>query len=296
MKNKILLTLILGIALISFLQNKNALATVGGPKYVSEIAYNPSNNSIIYYKLNDNGGMGCPPIIHSISVVSGKDTPVKNCNNVLSEFFQTYDEKNQARYSQFISDTYQGLHYLSSVNLKSNHIGVEVDVLSENIINNTEVLWTEFRATIKQNNKEIAKLDFRGCSKDQPHLFEGYRVPDTNTMAILISNKGDCFEGGYVTERLFIIEGVNYYDTNPVRPIKTDTATEPNTGNLVVYADSQDLLNTQQTTTTTPTTDQKNSKTNIILFIVLLVAGIAIGYTIGKKSIHHSDNPVSPKI
>ena len=89
---------------------------------------------------------------------------------------------------------------------------------------------------MRKNGSELGKINFRGCSQDQPHVFEGYMVPNTTAMAFLVSNKGDCYEGGYVKETLHLIKGVQYVNVDPVRSYKTESATELNTGNMVVYA------------------------------------------------------------
>lgn len=255
------------------------MATVGGPTYLSQIAYKASDNSV-YYLESDMGGKGCPSIIHSISLATNKDVEVKTCDEVFQQFFS--GESGEQKYSQFITDTYQSLPYLGSVSLKNNNIAVRVEVLSERI-ENGEKYWTEFRATLTQDNKEVAKLDFRGCAEDQPHIFEGYGIPNTDAMAILISNKGDCFEGGYVKENLSVVKGIKYYDTNIIRSVKGNGATEPNTGNMVVYA----------TASPTSSTPQKNLDTKIILMAALLLVGGVLGYIVGRKS-PHSPNPANP--
>ncbi|HCC84641.1 MAG TPA: hypothetical protein DEP87_03080 [Candidatus Pacebacteria bacterium] len=232
------------------------------------------------------GGKGCPSIIHAISLTNVQDTEVKTCDEVFQQFFKNYSEENQNKYSQFIYDTYQNLSYLGSVSLKKNNIGVNVEFISENVAEDGEVYWREFDAIISQDGKSLTRTRFRGCSKDQPHIFEGYRIPNTDSMAILISNKGDCFEGGYVNESLHVIKGIKYYDTNIVRSIKEESATEPNTGNMVVYATSKDVVNDNNanSTSTTSPVPQKNSVAEIILMVTIFVVGTTLGYVVGRKS------------
>ena len=125
----------------------------------------------------------------------------------MSNFSKIIAKKNQQKYVQFIHDTYQNLSYLGSVSLKKNNIDIKVEFISENKAEDGEVYWREFDAIIAQDGKALTRTRFRGCSKDQPHIFEGYRIPNTDVMAILISNKGDCFEGGYVRESLSNLKG-----------------------------------------------------------------------------------------
>jgi hypothetical protein len=292
-KKYTLLSIFILVVFSLLISSEKVLATVGGPSYISQISYKASDNSV-YYLENDEGGKGCPPIIHSINLAEIKDVEVKTCDEVIQQYFSSAVSYNEDKYRQFIDDTYKNFSYpLTSVSLKKNNIDVHVEVLSENENKDGEKLWTEFRATLTQDNKEIAKLDFRGCDKDQPNIFEGYRLPDTDAIAILISGKGDCMEGGYIKENLSIIKGIKYYDTNIVRSIKEKSAIEPNEGNIVVYATSKDSVNDNIKINNTPTTTtvlqtntpfpQTNPITKIVLMISIFIVGTAFGYVIGKK-------------
>ena len=266
---------ILGILFIG----SSALATVGGPTYISEIAFNAALNSV-YYKVHDGGGRGCPPIIHQINLTTLKDSEVKSCTQVEQEF--PYSEENTQKYNQFIADTYQNLSYLGSVSLKKNNIDVQVEFISEYKMEGfDEPVWNNFLATITQDGKEIGKINFKGCAKDQPHVFEGYMIPDSDKMAILISNKGDCFEGGYVKESLSVIKGVTYYDKNIVRNFKSVSATEPNGGNMVVYAGVSQSTQPEIPSPENSITENKNN--DKILYIVVVILGLGLGYLFGRK-------------
>jgi hypothetical protein len=294
-KHLSLLVIILSVFSLLILSEK-VLATVGGPTYISEIAYNSSNNSV-YYLENDYGGKGCPPVIHQINLTNNQDTEVKTCDQVFQEYFKNYSEENNQKYRQFISNFYKNLSYIGSVSLKKNNIGVSVDSLSERV-EAGEKYSTEFRAILTQDNKEVAKIDFRGCDKEQPHIFEGYRIPNSDAIAVLISNKGDCFEGGYIRETLHLVKGIKYHDTNIVRGFKEAAATEPNLGNMIVYASSKDVVNNNNTDNSTNTStnqsevtqsDQQTQSKNLItvsilIGIVALIVGILLGYLIGKRS------------
>ncbi|MFA6077263.1 MAG: hypothetical protein WC735_04280 [Candidatus Paceibacterota bacterium] len=275
-KKLLLFSIILGIYFVA----NSAFATVGGPTYISEIAFSAVNNSI-YYKVHDGGGRGCPPIIHRIDLVTLKDSEVKSCNQVEREF--PYSETNTQKYNQFIADTYESLSYLGSVSLKKNNIDVQVEFLSENKLEGEDnwIISRNFRATITQDDKEIGAINFKGCDKDQPHVFEGYMIPNSDKMAMLISNKGDCFEGGYLGESLHIVKGVKYYDKNIVRGFKQASATEPNMGNVVVYAGVANNPEREAPAPGEATTPNKNS--NYILYIIVIALGLGLGYFFGRK-------------
>lgn len=295
MSKKIILSSLFLLAVFSLLISSNkVLATVGGPTYISQIAYKASNDSV-YYLVSNMGGKGCPPIIHSINLAKIQDTEVKTCDEVFQQFFSDYSEENQNKYRQYIHDTYQSLSYLGSVSLEQNNIDINVEFITENVAEDGQVYWREFDAVIAQDGKTLTRIRFRGCSIDQPHIFEGYRIPNTDAMAILISNKGDCFEGGYVNESLHIIKGIKYYNTNIVRSIKEESATEPNTGNMVVYATTKDVANENNinNTPTTSPSSQKNSVTGLVLMVAFVIVGTTLGYILGRKS-SRSSSPSNP--
>jgi hypothetical protein len=60
-------------------------ATVGGPTYISAIAFKAEDNAL-YYTVHDNSGRGCPPIIHVIDLDTLKDTEIKSCDEFEQEF------------------------------------------------------------------------------------------------------------------------------------------------------------------------------------------------------------------
>src|SRR3989338_11479794 len=133
----------------------SALATVGGPTYISEIAISIADNAV-YYKVHDGGGRGCPPIIHKIDLATLKDSEVKSCNQVENE----YSYNDMQKYEQFIADIYQDLFYLGSVSLTKNNIDVKVEFLKENKLEGEDnwVISSDFRATITQDSKKIGEI------------------------------------------------------------------------------------------------------------------------------------------
>ncbi len=300
---------ILVLIIFSFLiSNDKVLATVGGPTYISQIAYNASSNSVVYLE-NDMGGRGCLPIINSVNLSNNQKSQVKTCdemyeefsedydetsNQTFEEFFENYDERINQKHGQFISDFYSNLSYsdIWNVSLQKNNIDVDVDVLSE-YVENGEKYWTEFRATITQDDREVAKIDFRGCHKEQPHIFEGYKIANSDIMVILISNKGNCMEGGYINETLHLIRGIKYYDEYAVRDRKENSAVEPSIGNRVVYARSEDVIDSSTDISTdnninkvaVASTVPKKSFIEAIWISAIFIVAVALGYIMGRKSV-----------
>src|SRR3989344_1889921 len=138
-KNTLLSIFVLAVFSL-LISSEQVFATVGGPTYISQIAFNASKNTV-YYLESDMGGKGCPSIIHAINLANVQDTEVKTCDEVFQQFFKDYSEENQQKYSQFISDTYKNLSYLGSASLKKNNIDVRAEVISEHI-ENGESYWT----------------------------------------------------------------------------------------------------------------------------------------------------------
>lgn len=282
-----LLVLVLAVFSLS-VSSERVSATVGGPTYISDIVYHVPSGSV-YYLENSSDGRGCPEIIHSIGLANMEDVEIKTCDEIFEQFYLT-DSGSHESYLQFVADTYQNLSYLESINylasvsLKKNNIDINVEFISENFNEYGDKYSSDFEAVISQDGKILAKKRFSGCSKDQPHIFEGYRIPDTDAMAILISGKGDCWEGGYTRESLFIARDVKYYDTNIVRSNKEKSATDLNTANMVVYASPENLASNgdvNEVSTILP-----DSPKNLVLVIILLaiILGAALGYLAGRRS------------
>src|SRR5687768_9496318 len=111
---------ILSIATGAYFAAAIVFATVGGPTYISNIAWNAKDNSA-YYTVHDGGGRGCPPIINKINISTLARSEVKSCDQLEKENAYGTDVGIR-KYDEFRSITYEGLPYLGSVNLKNNNI------------------------------------------------------------------------------------------------------------------------------------------------------------------------------
>lgn len=269
---KIYLYLLLLVTTLAVILPGDASATTGGPTYISRIAYNTQEKAV-YYIVHDGGGRGCPPIVRKMDTTTGQVQEVKSCDAAW--------EEDPVVYNQFIEDTFKDLPYLGSVSLKKNQISVDLKYVSENI-EQDELFWTNFRVTVRQRGTEKAAFDISGCTKDQPFVVEGYLVPDSDRMVLLISGKGDCFEGGYIREYLYLVKGIAYSDKNIVRAYKEVSATEVNSANMVVYAtDSEAPEKPVQEPGPKSDSDMRDK---ILYAGLVLVLGIAIGYIFGRKT------------
>lgn len=243
MKNyNYLFSIFLLILTISIFTTTKVNATVGGETVIWDFKYNPVDESVYYMNANY-GGRGCPPELMKTSLNSEKSTVVFSCNQAEKLGFEKVNSE--------INKITQDFKPLTTLNLKANNISMDIKfVKSENYSSEVnEIMRRYFTASIYQNGKKIKELPITGCSLDQPFTFQGYSILGFNKKIIMIiSAKGDCFEGGYISERLYVVGGVDNLDKTPSGNFfKTTSPLTPNEGNLVVYN-----LSTKKITSDTP--------------------------------------------
>ncbi len=267
MKNTIIL-FVLALVFLSFSANE-ALATVGGPTYISRIVHD-SQNQAVYYLEHDEGGRDCPAIIHKIDLKTKVDSEVKSCSEA--------EIMSSESYSSLMGNTFKDFNYLHSINLKKNNISLDIKTISENKDTDGYTMSTDFKMSLFQDKVNKSIVDFKGCSVDDPNTIEGYMVPDSNTLILLISRKRNCFEGGYIGEDLYVVDGINYHDKVPVRTYKDVAPTEPNAGNLVVYpsVEGGEVKNNVSE-------DKKLNNNNTILVVLVFIVGLMLGYIVKRK-------------
>ncbi len=194
--------------LLSLFLIPTVFATVGGATHVSLLSYSPQEQTV-YYLEEDGGGRGCPPIIQKINVASKQQSAVKTCDELEADPYPSND--------YFIAETFRNLVPLSEINLEENKISVAVSFVSEQLDPNGDgingIQQTFLKATVFQDGIQKGTFDFTGCTRDQQNTFEAYRIPDSTSIALVLSGKKDCFEGGYLTERVFLVDGI-IHDNN----------------------------------------------------------------------------------
>lgn len=209
-----------------------AHATTGGETLISNIYYNTQTKSIIYTSQN-NGGRGCPPDLIAQNTVTAQTKYIFDCE----------DDTLPAKYPSFFArnaDYVKDFQPMSQVNIKKLGLGVTLTKLSEEKLEGDNwLIRTKFRMVVTQNGLKMHEQEITGCSVDQPWVIGGLIAPDLkNKIALLVSGKGDCYEGGYVTEKLFIvpaiIDGVEY-----INEYKGSFPLVPTVGNFVVYAQAE---------------------------------------------------------
>lgn len=278
---KVISVSFVGLLLLLVLSTRVS-ATVGGPTTIERLSYGPNENSL-YYVVNDGGGRGCPPIIEKINISTKDRTQVKSCDEIQSTYYR--DDGSAASYNQFIEDTfkYPNIKPLPIISFTKNNISIIVEYVGEHRFDEYNVS-SDFRATIFQDNQKKGIINFIGCYEDQPNVFKGYVIPDTNKLVVEISRIGDCFEGGYTKDDVYILDDISFQDTNPVGYYNYFSEPGVHRGNLVVSAqDSKTVANIPSETETT----EKNDFTSawwILALIVSLVVSFIAGHKTKTKS------------
>jgi hypothetical protein len=219
-------------------------ASVGGDTTIGSFRYNHSDESTYFVKYSDGGGIGCTPVINRMSLNS------ENVENIFS-----CDQGAELMMSgNYSLDTVTGLieemvsdyKKLSEINLKDNGFEIDIDYLRDEPWpgSDTLILGKHFNVSVYQNDRLVKNFEISGCSIDQPFIFSGYSVPGFNKRIMLLSSrKGDCFEGGYISEALYTIGQLDdiskeiYAYAN-----KKKTPLIPDERSLVVYEKDEVVL------------------------------------------------------
>lgn len=274
-RNKVSVPII--VTLFILMTANNTSATVGGPTTIDKLSYKASENSI-YYVRNDGGGRGCPPIIEKIDLLTKSQIQVKTCEEIESIYYK--GENATANYDQFIEDAFDNtlVKTLPTISFPNNNISIVVDYIGERKIAEYNTA-SDFRATIFQDSEKRGVIDFVGCYKDQPNVFKGYIIPDTNKMVVEVSRVGDCFEGGYIRDDVYVIEGINHQDTNSVGYYNYFSEPGVHRGNLVVFAQDDKVTNS-----TSPEIQVVEKNIPVSLWWTLsLIAGLIFGFLVGYR-------------
>lgn len=237
-------------------------ATVGGPTFVSALKYNPLDESV-YFIRTDNGGRGCPPELMKISLNTGKTEVVYSCDE--GEKLLEKNNYNISIVNSEINKIIKDYKILSQISLKDNRISVDVNFLNSEKYPpgvSDDIMKSNFTASVYQDNVKAIDLPIVGCNKEQPFLFAGYAIPGfEKKIILLLSTKGDCFEGGYIRETLNVVGGVsNLNKTFYSNSIKEASALIPDSGTLMVYETEKVNVSTKETSE--PEVKNEIQKTN----------------------------------
>lgn len=274
---------ILVFCLFAIVGTDTAHATVGGPTFIQDFSYNPADESVYYQKISGDG-RGCPPELMRLSLASGVTDKALSCDE--GEALQeTATAQNTSPVTTKIYDLTRSFKPLIPISLKKNDISVDIHFTGyENISPDvSEIQKANFVATAYQGNKKLLEFPIIGCSMGQPFSFAGYAVPGfEKKIVLLLSSKGDCWEGGYIRENLYVVSGVSNLDrTSSDTFHKYAAALTPSEGTLVVFAKNV-ASEGDGNTPTTPTGEPASSNTYILTLVGALIIGIGAGMMLGK--------------
>jgi hypothetical protein len=214
-------------------------AIVGGPTYIYDFRYNPADESV-YYVNALQGGRGCPPVLVKQSIVSGALETVVSCEQgeaLLAKSGPT--SRYPAPLMQKFDELTGFFERLKPVNLPESGVAIALNfVRTENYspeIN--EVMRTHFLASVHRGGEKISEFPVAGCSRKQPFTFAGYTIPGVEDALVLLSSaKSSCFEGGYIGESLYVIQGVSDFKENRFSTFwKGNEPLVPSEATLVVF-------------------------------------------------------------
>jgi len=281
-KNLKLITSILATFIFLLISLDIAEATVGGPTYIHNFKYNPQNESV-YYIENDNGGRGCPPVLESISLATSKNQIIYSCEQGEKILYSEKDYNTAIlQISNKINDIISDFKDLTPINLRKNNISIDLQfVKSEKLSPEIdEIKNSIFSATIYQNSKKITEISLSGCNIDQPFTFAGYTVPGfEKKIVLLLSTKGNCFEGGYINESLLVLGGLDYVNKDYLNFYKGPTALVPNEGTLTVYEYDNIVVNGLAQLPIEQKEITTKSKSNLAL---IALASLVVGFLLGR--------------
>ncbi len=276
------------IIFVTLFISGSALATVGGPTFIYTFKYNPLDESV-YYIENSESGRGCPPELMKISLNSGKVEVALSCDEG-----EKIIEGNGYEFSPVYAEIERrtgSFKQLVPINLKDNRISIDVSFVNYTNFSPeiSEIKNANFVASVYQDNKKILDFPISGCSLKQPFVFGGYAVPGFDKkIVLLLSAKGDCWEGGYIYESLHVVGGVSNLDKTYLGNFyKGPSALVPNEGTLVVF--EADTINKNIAATNNPElsaeTDANSKNTGMIPYAILaVVLGLGLGYFFGRKT------------
>ena len=213
-------------------------ATVGGPSYIRDLRYSPEQASessslvSIFYRKDDYGGRGCPPEYFALSASTGRKNLVITCAEA-ENTPEIYEERVDSLLDYYNTS-------LDRISLTKNNITASVELVNTVPINETEgEYWgySNFILDVFQDGVRKTSIPFSGCKQDQPHILKGYAAPTDNALILLLSSVPDCFEGGYISEEVYLVPAVSIIDRTVLPPRSTEGAAFEE-GNLRVYANT----------------------------------------------------------
>lgn len=280
-------------------------ATTGGPTYIYSFKYNPANESVYFVQQNESG-RGCPPELLKMSLSTGKTDVVFSCSQGES-LISANSATGVASVTTAINNIVKDFKDLTPISLPKNNIAIDVNFVKSEKLSPTDnwIARSQFTAEVSQDANKITDVLIVGCASDQPFVFAGYAIPGfEKRIVLLLSTKGDCFEGGYTNETLYSIGNINHLDRTQANDSwKTASPLVPSAATLVVFerdnmSTNATATNNNQVDTATTTAAAQSAESNSYPQIFLAVAaiiGAIIGFILGAlifRNRRNNDFPV----
>lgn len=278
----------------------NLYATVGGPVVFYDFKYNPTDESI-YYTMQDYDARGCPPALYKMSLVNESKDVVFSCEEGFSLLndegleYESVDWPEQMDYliNQKIDQITSDFKPLQKINLKENNISIDINFLKDNFsegYSEEDPISRSFSADIYQNGEIIDSKDINSCYLEDPFLFEGYAIPGfEKKIMLLMSAKFNCWEGGYVSDSVYIVEDVDNINKDLLGPVSYRDGgfiIEPDKDTLVVYESDNIKLEEKSTSTTSKNIVEQEvkpkQKDSYVVLIITNLISLIVGLFIGR--------------
>lgn len=267
--------------------SSHAHATVGGSINLYDFKYNPGDESI-YYQQIDNGGRGCPPVLKKISLSNESVSTIFSCDE--GEKLTENNWDNNYLVNQKISEITSQFKDLTPISLKKNNISIDVNFLRNGYIGDEQsyLISRVFSLVVYQNQKLVDQKEITSCDLEDPFLFQGYSIPGFNKkIMLLMSAKADCFEGGYVSDSIYVIGGLDNLDKTFSGNYKGISSIQPDKNTLIVFesekANYKEGKDTNLTHISDTYVDNGLEKSKWIILITLIgILSFIIGICLGK--------------
>lgn len=231
MRKNIKVKTILTICLTFLLLGDKALATVGGGILLRDFHYD-EKEQVVYFIFDQSAtGLGTISIVRYDPKTQNEEwvtwypfTGSEEEAEILAKKFgcvpddySCIDEKLKEEFEQKEKELLSK-PFLSRIDLRKNKIEITVSVKE------IEELGDFTRATliarVYQHNNKKGEFEFVGCFRKTDSLlkvnFDGFLIPNSNTILLLVSTIGQCHELGYLAEKIFPVFGIEIIDSQPL--------------------------------------------------------------------------------
>ncbi|MDP3975849.1 MAG: hypothetical protein Q8P95_02940 [bacterium] len=206
------LSLLLG--LFCLLSVDQAHATSGGGKTLTDIHFDQQKGEIRYL-INDYGGRGCLPELHSYSLATGKTTTLISCDEQEKDTSGTDYQEAVGRWEKIREKTLKEnaipLRELSLSSIELDFSMNPTELKDQDFPRLLGIQISSFQDGVQQNT-----LNIDVCAIDNDSIFsydginlKGFSAPDLDMVFIVVTAIQVCRESGYVSESGFALKNID---------------------------------------------------------------------------------------